>query len=308
VFQLFANKKSIQDGLYNEYLEYIVFFDESIRGLTTGAPVEYRGIRIGTVAAAPYFFNVKNPLQLALDKGIPVLIRIESGRLYDKLTLKQLQQEIDNAVAQGLKAVLKTGNLLTGGLYVDLNINDEDKPAAQVAAATAQPVPVSADVSGVITPPLAALEDTTFMGYRVLPTGRSGLGHIEQKVLKVLDKINALPVEQVLTQANTTMTDAQAMMQQAQQLLASLDKIAAAKSTQQLPEELQKTMQELRQALAGFSPGSPVYERLNGNLQSLDKVLRDLQPVIQTLNQQSNALVFGAEAVADPQPQQGTQP
>lgn len=308
VFQLFANKKSIQDGLYNEYLEYIVFFDESIRGLTTGAPVEYRGIRVGTVAAAPYFFNVKNPLQLALDKGIPVLIRIESGRLYDKLTLQQLQQEIDNAVAQGLKAVLKTGNLLTGGLYVDLNINDEDKPAAQVAAATAQPVPVSADVAGVVTPPLAALEDTTFMGYRVLPTGRSGLGHIEQKVLKVLDKINALPVEQVLTQANTTMTDAQAMMQQAQQLLASLDKIAAAKSTQQLPEELQKTMQELRQALAGFSPGSPVYERLNGNLQSLDKVLRDLQPVIQTLNQQSNALVFGAEAAADPQPQQGTQP
>lgn len=308
VFQLFANKKSIQDGLYNEYLEYIVFFDESIRGLTTGAPVEYRGIRIGTVAAAPYFFNVKNPLQLALDKGIPVLIRIESGRLYDKLTLQQLQQEIDNAVAQGLKAVLKTGNLLTGGLYIDLNINEDDKPAAVVASATASPTPVSADVAGVMTLPMAPLEDTTFMGYRVLPTGRSGLGHIEQKVLKVLDKINALPVEQVLSQANTTMTDAQAMMQQAQQLLASLDKIAASNATQQLPAELQKTMQELRQTLSGFSPGSPVYERMNGNLQSLDKVLRDLQPVIQTLNQQSNALVFGADAVADPQPQQGTQP
>lgn len=309
VFQLFANKKSIQDGLYNEYLEFIVFFDESIRGLNPGAPVEYRGIRIGTVAAAPYFFNVKNPLQLALEKGIPVLIRIESGRLYDKLTLPQLQQEIDDAIAQGLKAVLKTGNLLTGGLYVDLNINDEDKVTGaatptQVAAAE----PASATDVGVMTPPLAPLDDHQFMGYRVLPTGRSGLGHIEQKVLKLLDKINNLPVEQALGQATITMNEAQQMMQQAKQLLASLDAIAAQPTTKQLPAELQKTMQELRQTLSGFSPGSPAYERLNGNLQSLDKVLRDLQPVLQTLNQQSNALVFGAELPKDVEPQQGQQP
>lgn len=312
VYQLFANKKSIQDGLYNEYLEFIVFFDESIRGLTPGAPVEYRGIRIGTVAAAPYFFNVKNPLQLALEKGIPVLIRIESGRLYDKLTLPQLQKEIDDAIAQGLKAVLKTGNLLTGGLYVDLNINDDDKAADTVANATTPtanaPSPVANGQVGVMTPPLAALEDHQFMGYRVLPTGRSGLGHIEQKVLKLLDKINALPVEQVLSQASSTMNGAQQMMQQAQQLLASLDALAAQPSTKQLPAELQQTMQQLRQTLAGFSPGSPAYERLNGNLQSLDKVLRDLQPVLNTLNQQSNALVFGADLPKDPQPEQGKQP
>ncbi len=55
-FQLFQNKKSIQDGLYNEYLEYLLFFDESVRGLTSGAPVEYRGVRIGTVMTVPYFF------------------------------------------------------------------------------------------------------------------------------------------------------------------------------------------------------------------------------------------------------------
>ena len=74
-FQLFENRKSIQDGLYNEYLEYLLFFDESIRGLTAGAPVEYRGVRIGTVASVPYFFKMKNPLQVAFNKGIPVLIR-----------------------------------------------------------------------------------------------------------------------------------------------------------------------------------------------------------------------------------------
>ena len=100
-FQLFENRKSIQDGLYNEYLEYLLFFDESIRGLTAGAPVEYRGVRIGTVASVPYFFNMKNPLQVAFNKGIPVLIRIETGRLYDNLTLPQLAAGIGSGGQQG---------------------------------------------------------------------------------------------------------------------------------------------------------------------------------------------------------------
>jgi paraquat-inducible protein B len=40
----------------------------------------------------------------------------------------------------------------------------------------------------------------------------------------------------------------------------------------------------------------------------MDKVLRDLQPVVQTLNQQSNALIISADPAADPEPEQGNQP
>ncbi len=79
-------------------------------------------------------------------------------------------------------------------------------------------------------------------------------------------------------------------------------------STQPLPAELNKSLAEMRQTLQGFSPGSPVYERINSNLQAMDKVLRDLQPVVQTMNQQSNALVISADRKADPEPEQGVQP
>lgn len=330
-FALFANKKSIQEGLYRERLEYLLFFDESIRGLTAGAPVEYRGVRIGTVASVPYFFKMKNPLQVAFNKGIPVLIHIESGRLYDNLTLAQLSAELEAAVSRGLVAVLKTGNLLTGGLYIDLN--QQDQPAGNTTTAVTTTAPTTgnqqsvtlpstdqaatqtpsadtagAPVSGTATVQVAAMQPDTipeFAGYKTLPTARSGLGHIEQKVLQALDKVNNLPVEQVLADSSATLKATQQLMQQSQQLVQTLDQLAGQQQMQQMPAELNKTLVELRKTLTGLSPGSPVYKRINSNLQSMDKVLRDLQPVVQTLNQQSNALVLGADAQSEPEPEQG---
>ncbi|MFC0048922.1 intermembrane transport protein PqiB [Rheinheimera tilapiae] len=318
-FQLFENRKSIQDGLYNEYLEYLLFFDESIRGLTAGAPVEYRGVRIGTVASVPYFFNMKNPLEVAFNKGIPVLIRIETGRLYDNLTLPQLRLELDQAVSKGLRAVLKTGNLLTGGLYIDLNQLEADSKGVSATAAAPAAVAASADgvtanattdaeTPAIVATPLLPEPLPEFAGYKILPTSRSGLGHIEQKVLQALDKINNLPVEQVLADSSATLNATKDLMQQSQQLVLSLDALVKADATQQLPAEVNKSLADLRKTLAGLSPGSPVYERINSNLQAMDKVLRDLQPVVQTLNQQSNALIISADPAADPEPEQGNQP
>jgi len=335
-FQLFQNKKSIQDGLYNEYLEYLLFFDESVRGLTSGAPVEYRGVRIGTVMTVPYFFKMKNPLQIAFNKGIPVLIRIEAGRLYDNLTLPQLQTELGQAVQQGLRAVLKTGNLLTGGLYIDLNIIEDAALAQPQATATTgidqaetpaqssaeQVAPVVADVATaavtveaspevLVSPMVSPMESPKldqFAGYNILPTARSGLGHIEQKVLQALDKVNNLPVEQVLADSSATLNETRQLMLESQQLVKSLDALVGKDSTQALPAELQQSLLEMRKTLNGFSAGSPVYERINSNLQAMDKVLRDLQPVVQTLNQQSNALILGADPKTDPEPQQGVKP
>lgn len=316
-FQLFQNKKSIQDGLYNEYLEYLLFFDESVRGLTSGAPVEYRGVRIGTVMTVPYFFNMKKPLQIAFNRGIPVLIRVESGRLYDNLTLPELQQELDSAVQKGLRAVLKTGNLLTGGLYVDLNIVEGAEPESSTAAVTTAAARTTtvhelagsdAGEAATVLSPMAPAALDEFAGYRLMPTARSGLGHIEQKVLQALDKINNLPVEQVLADSSATLNETRELMSQSQQLVKNLDALIGKDSTQQLPAELKNTLQQLQQTLQGMSPGSPVYERLNSNLQAMDKVLRDLQPVVQTMNQQSNALVISADPKADPEPEQGVQP
>ena len=289
-FQLFPNKQSVQEGLYSEFVEYLLFFDESVRGLKAGAPVEYRGVRVGTVASVPFFFSIDKPFEVSLQQGIPVLIRIEAGRLYENLSLAQLRQELDKAVQRGMHAALKTGNLLTGALYIDLDISQDNVIDIEQQALQAQRM---------------ALSDSA--GYPMLPTARSGLSNIEQKVLMALDKINNLPLEQLLLQSEQTMQSTETLTQNAAKMVAQLDALIANPHLQQLPAQLQQSLQDLQYMLSGFSPGAPAYDNLNGNLQTLDQVLRELQPVLQTLNQQSNALVFEAETAADPQPKRAKQ-
>lgn len=315
-FQLFKNQKAIKEGLYTEYNEYLMFFDESIRGLSAGAPLEYKGIRIGTVAMAPYFFNMDNPLDVAFKRGIPVLVRVEAGRLAGEMSLKKLAQELETAVQQGLRAVLKTGSLLTGALYIELVQTDAqietpkvkvDVPALadadnseKVQVATAQPSAFSSE--GFVPAPFALADHA---GLKIMPTAPSGLANIEQKVLQVLDKVNRLPVEDVLAQSSATLAQSEKMLKNAEQLIQSLDQFVKHNAVQQLPADLQQSLLELRKTLAGFSPGSPAYERLNGNLQSMDQLLRDLQPVIKTMNNQSNSLIFKADLPKDPEPEKG---
>ena len=179
--------------------------------------------------------------------------------------------------------------------------------AAPVDGVTANAT-TDAETPAIVATPLLPEPLPEFAGYKILPTSRSGLGHIEQKVLQALDKINNLPVEQVLADSSATLNATKDLMQQSQQLVQSLDALVKADATQQLPAEVNRSLADLRKTLAGLSPGSPVYERINSNLQAMDKVLRDLQPVVQTLNQQSNALIISADPAADPEPEQGNQP
>ncbi len=64
---------------------------------------------------------------------------------------------------------------------------------------------------------------------------------------------------------------------------------------QQLPTDMQSTLRELNRSMQGFQPGSAAYNKMVADMQRLDQVLRELQPVLKTLNEKSNALVFEAK-------------
>lgn len=174
------------------------------------------------------------------------------------------------------------------------------EPSDKVQVATAQTPQFPSE--GVVPAPFALAEHA---GLKIMPTAPSGLANIEQKVLQVLDKVNRLPVEDVLAQSSATLAQSEKMLKNAEQLILSLDQLVKNNAVQQLPADLQQSLAELRRTLAGFSPGSPAYERLNGNLQSMDQLLRDLQPVIKTMNSQSNSLIFNADLPKDPEPEKG---
>ncbi|MDL4863469.1 intermembrane transport protein PqiB, partial [Halomonas elongata] len=86
-FTLHPDEQSAREGTFDEYLEYVLLVENTVRGLSKGAPVEFRGVRLGTVASVPWNFTAPQPDDR--DRlAIPVLIRIEPQRLgVDKLDL-----------------------------------------------------------------------------------------------------------------------------------------------------------------------------------------------------------------------------
>ncbi|PYB26374.1 paraquat-inducible protein B, partial [Serratia marcescens] len=124
---------------------------------------------------------------------------------------------------------------------------------------------------------------------------------IQQKLMQTLDKINAMPINPMINEATKTLAESQKTMKSTQQTMKSLNDIIASKEMQALPQDMQKTLLELNRSMKGFQPGSPAYNKMVGDMQRLDQVLRELQPVLRTLNEKSNALVFEAAGSTDPQ-------
>ncbi len=91
-------------------------------------------------------------------------------------------------------------------------------------------------------------------------------------------------------------------MRRLQTTLDNLNQLTSSQSAQELPADMQKTLRELNRSMQGFQPGSAAYNKMVADMQRLDQVLRELQPVLRTLNEKSNALVFESKEKKAPQP------
>ena len=111
---------------------YLLVFKQSVRGLSVGAPVEIGGIKIGEVTAIEAQFDAK-----ASEFSVPVTVSVDPGRYGVKfLNLPNSAEAVaghkrvmDTMVARGLRAELKTGNLISGSLFVAINFFPDEPPA-----------------------------------------------------------------------------------------------------------------------------------------------------------------------------------
>src|SRR3984885_5215752 len=162
-----ANKPKL-----NPTLPYLLLFGGSVRGLSADASVEFRGIRVGSVVGVSFKYLPGDP-----DHRVPVLIKIDPNLLLDQIgsNSSSAQELITQSVQKGPRASLKSGSLLTGQLFVDLDFQKDAQPASVA----------------------------TLGNYEVLPTiPAAGLDELEEKVEALLDKFKTLPVEKTVSTAN----------------------------------------------------------------------------------------------------------
>ncbi|MFC3285424.1 intermembrane transport protein PqiB [Litchfieldella rifensis] len=276
-FTLYADEDSARQGTFNRYLEYVLLIEDTVRGLSRGAPVEFRGVRVGTVASVPWRFSAPQP-DSRQRFAIPVLIRIEPQRIASDngpVELEEWEQRFERMFGLGLRASLKAGNLLTGALFVDLNFQRDQAESYRAE---------------------------TFENRKVFPTTSSGFAQIEAQVTNLLDKLNALEIEPVLASLDRNLATSEAMLAEVRQFTESFQTLLDDPATRGMPENLNRTMTELRKTLEGFSPDSDAYRELTRAMQRLENLMRDLQPVARTLSDQPNALIFDRRSGEDPQP------
>jgi paraquat-inducible protein B len=182
VFTLFSDRAAAFQPAPQNPQTYQLVFNESVRGLAAGAPVEFRGIPIGEVS------DVRAQIDLrTFQFSVPVTIHLDPERLgvnvldarpgADLETMRR--RLIDSLVSHDVRAQLRTGSLLTGAVYVAFDVFPGSRPAR--VDWSQQPVR--------------------------LPTVRGQLEATEATVEDIVEKVNKMPLKEIGDNLRTALAD-----------------------------------------------------------------------------------------------------
>src|SRR5699024_9412735 len=237
-FKLYPSHHAAREDRFTNQIPYLVLLNDSVRGLSSGAPVLYRGIRIGTVTQVPHYIPTYDAS--LNDYRIPILLAIEPQRIHNWLdwTNKEWRENLRDLFGRGLRATIKPANLLTGAMFISLQFTDEtDYEARKVG------------------------------DYEIIPSTPGAINSIQQQISDLLAKFNNLEIDAMTR-------DLQKTLQAIEAATESLSQLLGADETGQLAADLSDTLAALQQTLAAYQQGAPMYEELNRSLDNLNRILQ----------------------------------
>ncbi|ODQ30100.1 mammalian cell entry protein, partial [Burkholderia ubonensis] len=240
-----------------ELVQVVMNFNQSLRGLAVGAPVDFRGIVLGEVTSIGIDYDPK-----AKNFTMPVTMNLYPDRLGKRfqdavgyqgdaarrLVLKRLVS------GYGLRGQLRTGNLLTGQSYVALDFF----PQARAESID-------------ITKPVMEL-----------PTVPNTLDELQLQVADIAKKLDKVPFDQIGANLNSTLANADKLFRQldTQVAPAARDTLSAAKQT-------------FATAEATLQQDSPLQSDVRGALRELTHTLQSLNALADYLERHPEALLQG---------------
>ncbi|MFM0339225.1 PqiB family protein [Paraburkholderia fungorum] len=256
-FTLFSDKGEAMKRHDRIIDNYVLIFKESVRGLSVGAPVDFLGIVVGEVSGIHTSFDpVTKTFSIPVDiKLYPERFtsRFASGAPGGRLT-NDRQQLAQVLVDHGLRAQLRTGNLLTGQLYVALAFFP-NAPKAKVDLSTDPPA---------------------------WPTVPGGLQSLQDSVTTLIAKLNKIPFEAIGNDAHQTLRDADA-------LLKRLDSEVAPQATQTLVA----AKSALDSANNALQPDSALSQSTGDAMKELARTAAAFRTLADYLERHPEALIRG---------------
>jgi paraquat-inducible protein B len=287
--------------LFRHTSEYVLFFRGNVNGLRVGAPVKFKGVEIGSVQ--------KILLNLTLEQGstrkaalteftIPVVIDIDRGKLarYGAGTFDLSDPaSIRVAITAGLRAQLAMESLLTGLLYVDLEMYpDTHANMVLKAGGPMQEIPTIPtaleEAQSAATRVVAALDRVDFP--KVFDALTETLESVREIVQSPETKETFVNINRTVVTLNETALSFRQMTEQinqqigpfAAELRTSTDKANLALA------RMQATLDALQ---ASIGPGAPLVYQSGETLQQVSDAARSLRQLTDYLQRNPSALVRG---------------
>lgn len=226
-FRLFERKT---DAMAIEDFDSIpmrLLFNESVRGLSVGAPVDFRGIEVGRVTAIGGVIDKEQGIiKMTVDIDLfPNRLRVINAKQQKETASFRSAMEL--LVSGGLRAQLRTGNLVSGQLLISL---DYFKGSPKAGIDWSGDLPVFPTISG----SLVGLEE------QVVELMRSANS--------VLKKLQAVPLDRLTEDLRTVMNSLDRSMQSLDKTLKGVDRQLADDSALQM--DLRETLREVERAAA----------------------------------------------------------
>lgn len=267
-FSIFPNKQKVNERLFNVAQNYMLLFNQSIRGLTPGSPVEYKGLHIGEVVRTDIDYPEINNV---LDKNtlLPVMIKIYPGRLGlqdDDIGLHKIQRDMKQWITSGLHGAISQNNLLLGSKFIELKYNN------------------------------TVLETPESFGDLILiPTADDELEQLMTRVTNITKSIESIPFNDVVESASEALSVITESMDQFDSTAERFEILLNDPMGQTLIAQINATLKGVESLTTSYSDGSKTNQQLNDILQSLDKTINNLSPLIMKLNMQPNRLIFNSD-------------
>ena len=217
VFHLYSSHTDSRKKNYSEKRKVLFYFDDPVRGLLPGAAIELRGYKVGEVIDVSLEFDRENG-----SFRIPVLAELEPQRV-KIIGEADFQRTFDQLVDRGLRASLKTGNIVFGKLLISLDFHPEEAPAKVDFSGRYPVIPTIPGAIGAIMTDARALIDELRQASKALNEALSStafgdsvddlattLAHIKQ-ITAQLDETTAPQITAVLSSAEVTLQEAQSM-------------------------------------------------------------------------------------------------
>jgi paraquat-inducible protein B len=259
---------------------FVLYFNESVRGLSVGAPVTLYGLRVGEVAqvglhfdAATQTFRPRVLVTFFPDQLVGRMTarqQVEGGKelltFNTEARLKLLRQNVEE---RGLRAQLKTGSYLTGELYVAF----EYFPNAPKPKLDWKRDPLE------------------------LPVMPGGFANIEAKLSSILTKVDNMPLNAIGTEVKDALASLNQTLKDADALVKNVDA--------KLVPEGARTLEDMRTAINSadrvlkntdttlFGKDSPAPQDLRDTLQEVTRAARSVRILVDYLERHPEMLIRG---------------